>query len=348
MKGIIIYLLILWPAAIFAQANFTVKGKISGPMSTLKNAYLYYNNGATYPSADSVVIKKGEFEIRGTMKDENHNAVTLSFGNNSSAIRADQRLSLFVIKGEQITIEVQGTPAVSKITGSPQSEMYQRVMDSLSRTKEVDAAFALLKRLILQYPDSKMALKAFSNVFGIGRAKNFPAKLPDISKLYSLFSTRIQNSAEGTAYSKYLENISRLVIGGTLADFSAKTPDGKVIKLSDFRGKYVLLDFWASWCIPCRAEFPYLKKAYTRFKNKNFEILGYSIDNDKSLWVSSIENDDVPWINLSNLVGSSDPIALDYQIFAIPANFLIGPDGKVIAVNLRGELLESQLEKFIK
>lgn len=348
MKRIFLSLLTLCPVVLFAQTNFTIKGRVSGPMSTLKNVYLNYNDGVTYVSADSVVLKKGEFEISGTMKDTDNNATTLSIGNSRLGMKPDQQLTLFIKKGEQISVDVQGALPESKITGSPQSEVYQMVRDSLVRSKNVDQSIAILNRLIVQYPDSKMAFRAFFNVFGTGRAQSHPTKLTEIAKLYSLFSPRIKASKEGTTYSKYLENISHLVIGGTLADFTSKTPDGKILKLSDFRGKYVLVDFWASWCIPCRAEFPHLKKAYARFKDKNFEILGYSIDNDKSLWVSAMENDDVPWINVSNLIGTGDPIARDYQIYSIPSNFLIDPAGKVIAINLRGELLEPELEKFIK
>jgi peroxiredoxin len=137
-------------------------------------------------------------------------------------------------------------------------------------------------------------------------------------------------------------------VGTTLPDFKAKNPEGKEISLSDFKGKYVLLDFWASWCIPCRKEFPHLKKAYAKFKAKNFEIVGYSIDDEESLWVSAIENDDVPWTQVSHLQGYKDPVAVTYQINAVPTNWLIDPDGKVIAMNLRGEELTKKLEELLK
>lgn len=340
--------MILCPAVLFAQTNFTIKGKVSGPMSTLKNVYLNYNDGVGPGRTDSVEIKKGEFEISGTMKDGNYNPANLAIGNSRLRMKPDQQLTLFIKKGERITIDVQAALPASKITGSVQTELYQLLSDSLSRTKDVDESLAILKRLIVQYPDSKMAFKAFFNVFGTGRVQRFPTKFTEIANLFGRFSAQIQGSNDGLAYSKYLEKISHLMIGGTLSDFTSKTSEGKVIKLSDLRGKYVLVDFWASWCIPCRGEFPHLKKAYKRFKDKDFEILGYSIDHDKSLWISALENDDVPWINASNLLGPEDPIARDYQIYGVPSNFLIDPNGKVIAINLRGELLESTLEKFIK
>lgn len=350
MKKIVLSVLILSPLALFAQTNFTIKGKVNDPANEPLKVYMNYNNGEKYPPTDSAEVKNGQFEISGTMKTGDYNNASFSVGKSRMSNTAvNQRLTLFVTKGDNVTLEISGTDArKATITGSKQSEVYRLMQDSLSRTKNVEDYLVIFKRLIGQYPDSKMALTLFAGKFGSNLSKQYPTKMAEIQQLYSMFTPRLRATKEGMTRGEAIEAVSHLIVGGTLLDFTSKTAAGKVVKLSDFRGKYVLVDFWASWCIPCRAEFPFLKKAYARFKNKNFEIVGYSIDNDKSLWVSAMENDDVPWINVSNLIGGADPIAQSYQVNAVPSNFLIGPDGKVIAVNLRGELVEPTLAKFIK
>lgn len=341
--------MIFCPFAILAQAGFSIKGKINGPLAGQKKVYLSYYQGEKDLQLDSSSVKNGEFEIRGAMEDEDYHKAILSIG--KTPMRGGSvknELVLFPKNGDKITVKISTDPGAAVIAGSKQTEVYRSLRDSLAHAKDVKRQLVIFKRLIEQYPDSKMALTAFAERFGGSQSKSHPEQLPEILRLYSLFTPRIRHTKEGALCGKSIEAISHLVVGGTLPDFSAKSPEGKEIKLSDLRGKYVLVDFWASWCIPCRAEFPHLKKAYARFKDKNFEILGYSIDNEKSLWVSALENDDVPWLNVSTLLGMEDPTKLKYQIYGVPANFLIDPEGKVIAINLRGELVEPTLDKYIK
>jgi thiol-disulfide isomerase/thioredoxin len=130
--------------------------------------------------------------------------------------------------------------------------------------------------------------------------------------------------------------------------FSAATPDGKVIELSSYKGKYVLVDFWASWCGPCRQENPNVLSAYRQYKDKNFDILGVSLDDDKANWVKAIKDDGLVWTQISELKKWGSIIARDYKINSIPANFLINPEGKIIAKNLRGSELEAKLAQIFK
>ncbi len=136
-------------------------------------------------------------------------------------------------------------------------------------------------------------------------------------------------------------------IGAIAPDIALKSPEGKEIKLSSLRGKYVLLDFWASWCKPCLAENPNLVKAYKKYKDKGFEIYQVSLDRKKESWLKTIEKQKLNWIHVSDLKQWQSPTALVYNITGIPANFLLDPRGKIIAKNLRGNKLEIVLAQHV-
>ncbi|HMU59791.1 MAG TPA: TlpA disulfide reductase family protein, partial [Chitinophagaceae bacterium] len=133
-------------------------------------------------------------------------------------------------------------------------------------------------------------------------------------------------------------------VGKMAPEFSLPDPNGKEIKLSSFRGKYVLVDFWASWCKPCRMENPFVVKAYNRFKDKNFTVLGVSLDSNgkKDEWMKAVMKDSLTWAHVSDLMYWSSPVIPLYKIEGIPFNVLVDPEGKVIAQALRGEELEKK------
>lgn len=143
-----------------------------------------------------------------------------------------------------------------------------------------------------------------------------------------------------------LDNL--IPVGSVAPDFSQATPDGKQLKLSDLRGKVVLIDFWASWCRPCRMENPNVKRVYDRFHTKGFEILGVSLDKDKSAWTGAIQQDGLPWKHVSDLGFWNNAAAQQYGVSSIPYTVLLDRDGKVLAKNLRGQALEDKLAEVLK
>ncbi|PSL49627.1 peroxiredoxin [Chitinophaga niastensis] len=144
------------------------------------------------------------------------------------------------------------------------------------------------------------------------------------------------------------EEPAAVKIGQSAPDFTLPDPSGKMISLSSLRGKYVLVDFWASWCGPCREENPNVVKAYHQYKGKNFTILGVSLDKTKDKWLQAIQQDGLTWSHVSDLKFWDSAVVPLYGINSIPTNFLLDPQGKVIASNLRGPALEAKLKEVIK
>ncbi|WP_143307847.1 TlpA disulfide reductase family protein [Chitinophaga vietnamensis] len=167
-------------------------------------------------------------------------------------------------------------------------------------------------------------------------------------QLFAGLDKSVQDSKYGQTVTAYIKSMKMNAVGIAADDFSQEDAKGQLVKLSSFRGKYVLVDFWASWCGPCRQENPNVVQAYNKYKDKNFTILGISLDNDRARWLRAISQDGLTWTQVSDLRGWGNEVAVQYGIQSIPSNFLVDPQGKIIARNLRGEELVAKLEEVLK
>lgn len=215
--------------------------------------------------------------------------------------------------------------------------------DSLSNAwdKQLEKISDMIPGFIQKYPNTAVSGFLLNNVWqlynNVAQMDGWIALMGPVAK-ESIF-TKALNEQMAT------ERI--LGYGQVAPDFIQDGPDGKSVSLKDFRGKYVLVDFWASWCGPCRMENPNVVQAYQRFKSKNFTVLGVSLDRDKPRWLQAIKDDNLTWPQVSDLKFWQNEVARLYQVSSIPQNFLLDPDGRIIGKNLRGAALDQFLEKTL-
>jgi peroxiredoxin len=198
---------------------------------------------------------------------------------------------------------------------------------------------AVLSTFVSEHPHSFISLLVLSE-------GDFDLK--QMAALYDGLSEKLKSTDFGQAFGAKIQSVMNSSVGSKAPDFTQNNVSGKPVNLSDFKGKYVLIDFWASWCGPCRQENPNVVKAYKTYKDKNFTILGVSLDHSKIAWQNAIRKDELTWEQISDLKGWQNTAAALYNVKSIPQNFLIDPDGIIIEKNLRGEGLHQTLSRIIE
>ena len=196
--------------------------------------------------------------------------------------------------------------------------------------------------LVKAYPDS------VSSLISLRRVGGYDPDYKEMQELYNGLSKNVKKSKEGKEFQDYLRVLSTVAVGKQAPEFTQNDTTGNPVKLKDFRGKYVLLDFWASWCPDCRVESPDLVATYEKFKSDKFEILGISFDKDKAAWTKAIHADKRHWRHVSDLKRWQNDVGTLYGVKAIPQNVLIDPNGKIIARNLHKEALDRKLAEVLK
>lgn len=219
-------------------------------------------------------------------------------------------------------------------------EMYMDLRKQQQELEKKDLAFR--KKIATENPNSIIAALSLSDLLGGKKIPN-----TEIKSIYDTYSAEVKDHTLGRMINENIAKMSKTDVGAVAMPFEAPTPDGKMLSLEDAMGKLTLIDFWASWCKPCRLENPNVVSVYKDYKDKGFNIISISLDKNKSSWEKAIEDDKMDWYHVSNLKYWQEPIAVEWGVRSIPATFLIDERGVIVAKNLRGAELRKKVDEIL-
>ncbi len=355
MKNLL-FLLLLIPSVIYAQTitSFTVSGAVSGVPEAAEVKLTSTNDAKIVVAQGSV--NQGKFILKGSVPEPGLYWLTIGNEQPQHIYLENKNISITGSQKDIHNLKVQGSQShkdfeVFKGTFNPLIGEMNALVAEINQTNDQKKRETLIKRYELIVNIIKNEVGNFVSTRPSSFVSPFllyvTAQMYDdpvlLEQRFNALSNDIRNSQIGQSLNQYIQYQKVGAVGTDAIDFSHPDVNGKPVTFSSYRGKYVLLDFWASWCRPCRDENPTVVKAYEKFNKKNFTVLGVSLDRDKDPWLRAIEKDKLTWTHVSDLQFWNNAVAVMYRVQGIPQNFLVDPQGKIVAKNLRGPDLENKL-----
>jgi peroxiredoxin len=340
------------------DSSYAIIGKVTG-LETGMIYLIHRQSGKT----DSTLLDHGYFTFSGKADTAEFCQISLN-DQAKSFFLENGKISMLIKKDSMHFAVISGTktqneftffqnqilkPLTDQMAGMDTAYDAARLKKNQRATDSLDKLYSALdleqKQLVMDFAKSHPA--SIVSAFEIANTFSYNFRLGQLDSLYQPLDTTVKISYFGRLIQKIMEKTSMTSVGKPAPDFASNDANGKSIPLSSFKGKYVLLDFWASWCGPCRLENPNIVKAYLKFHEKGFDIFGVSLDDTKADWLQAIKKDGLVWTQVSDLKGWQNDAASLYGVRAIPMNFLLDKNGMIVARGLHGAELDIKLTELL-